>query len=696
MTIATRRAARLLVEVETRSTEVRLAHVECTVESLERSMIASRVERREAERGMATVLSQSLESAWDRLSARRISRVQRTPIRLSVILLSEFSLALTVCLAVVALVAATLVDAPADRSALALPVVVLGAGAMFGLGLTNLARSRELAFARALIVTGVFWSLSALMASGSSLPSSVGHVSLWCAVLSMAYLLLSYPSGQVTGRVHRALFGTATLVLAVLFLPTALISQFPHLGLWSVCTVRCARNAFALTHSTPAFVRDVVGPVREVATVALFACVAVGVLERARKAEWPLGQLHAPVVAFAVLQAVIWGAFFPLRAIAPGSGALSILGWIFLLSFPSVAIACATGQPYQRIREANVLERLARDLAGSARAADVRLALAEALEDPSLRVLHSFPPDSNAWVDESGAPVELSETAAGLHVTTVSSGNWRIAVLHDPCAADDLALVLSAGSYALAALENHCLTDELQVALQRLEQSRASRLAAERETRRKIERDLHDGAQQHLIALRLKLGLAAVRLQNHDLEGAAFLQSLQADVDATIDEVRSLARGIYPPSLARGGLADALRDAARSATLPTIVRCEQPFPRYPAGIETAVYFSCSEALQNAIKHAPSASAVTISLWEDEGLHFEVRDDGAGFQCDDASDGVGLSNLRERLAAVGGTLTLESSPGHGTTVRGSIPPARSLAAAPIHGCGERTREPASAR
>ena len=172
------------------------------------------------------------------------------------------------------------------------------------------------------------------------------------------------------------------------------------------------------------------------------------------------------------------------------------------------------------------------------------------------------------------------------------------------------------------------------------------------------------------MALRLKLGLAASRLARRDPAGAEVIRSLGEDVDATIDEVRSLARGIYPALLAHTGLRDALRLTSRDAALPTTVVAER-LGRYSAEIETAVYFSCSEALQNAAKHARTATGVTISVWQDTELHFEVRDDGAGFDLQRPRR-HGLRNLSDRLAAVGGTMTIQSTPGQGTVVGGSIP------------------------
>jgi signal transduction histidine kinase len=585
--------------------------------------------------------------------------------------ITELSVWLTVSVATVTGVTWALANTPMSTRNIALPIFVLGAGAMFGLGLADLSRGRDVHFARALIVAGVLWSLSALAASQEPLASSVGHVSTWCGDLAIAYLLLSYPSGRLVDRTARALFIGATLLVGVLFLPTALLAQFPHPAPWTTCAEHCPHNAFLLGLSPPTVALDLIYGLRDVLVVILFAVIAARLLRHTRQAQHLLGQLYAPVAAFAVFQFAVFVLYFPLRAAAPDSGLVTVLGWTFVFALPATGLACGTGRLYRRIRTANVLEHVARSLNDSRSAADVRLGLAGALQDPSLRLLHSFPGDYHAWIDESGAPVVLAQAEGDQQVTEVASGSWRIAVLHDGSLEEDRPLVLAAASYALTVLENHSLTGELRDSLQELAESRASRLTAEQDTRQKIERDLHDGAQQRLLALRLKLGLVASDLAGRDPAGAAALGGLERDVDAAIDDLRSLARGIYPYLLVGTGLREALRATGRSAALPTRVLADR-LGRYSPEIETTVYFSCSEALQNAAKHAVCATGVTISVWQDRDLHFEVRDDGEGFDVDATPHGTGLHNLTDRLAAVGGTMRIESAPGHGTALSGSIP------------------------
>ena len=220
-------------------------------------------------------------------------------------------------------------------------------------------------------------------------------------------------------------------------------------------------------------------------------------------------------------------------------------------------------------------------------------------------------------------------------------------------------------------LRNVGLTAEL---LQRMEDLRASRqrlVAAQDEERRRLERNLHDGAQQNLVALKVKLGLAEMFAEKDPARASATLAELKADTDEALETLRDLARGIYPPLLADKGLVAALESQARKATLPVEVEADG-IGRYPQDIEAAVYFCCLEALQNLQKYA-GASRSIIHLGDHDGdLSFEVEDDGKGFDPATTPRGSGLTNMADRLDALGGGVELESSPGAGTTLRGRVP------------------------
>jgi len=245
--------------------------------------------------------------------------------------------------------------------------------------------------------------------------------------------------------------------------------------------------------------------------------------------------------------------------------------------------------------------------------------------------------------------------------------------------ADDDALVELAHQLGLA-LHNVQLDSALQQSLeelaQRNEELQASRLrivTASDAARRAIERNLHDGAQQHLVALAVKLGLAAGLAEDGETEMVPqLLTDLRADVQATIKEVRELAHGIYPPLLRDRGLDEALRTAARRSGLQCSVEVDLP-GRYPEQAETAAYFCCTEALQNAGKYAGEGASVTLTVSDGDGaLRVEVADDGAGFDAASRPEGHGFMNMRDRLGAIGGTFELASAPGQGTRLTLVIP------------------------
>ena len=213
---------------------------------------------------------------------------------------------------------------------------------------------------------------------------------------------------------------------------------------------------------------------------------------------------------------------------------------------------------------------------------------------------------------------------------------------------------------------------DLRIANDELRASRARIVATADQSRRQIERNLHDGAQQHLVALAVKLGLARQLLDADPAAVAGLLEELRADAQATLTALRELAHGIYPPLLMDRGLPEALRAAANRCVLPTDVAAD--VGRFPPDAEAAVYFCCLEALQNAAKHAGEGARITVSVESgDQALRFAVVDDGAGFDAtSDAIHGHGFVNMADRLGAIGGALRIESSPGRGTTIRGEIP------------------------
>jgi signal transduction histidine kinase len=219
-------------------------------------------------------------------------------------------------------------------------------------------------------------------------------------------------------------------------------------------------------------------------------------------------------------------------------------------------------------------------------------------------------------------------------------------------------------------LRNVGLAAELQERLDELRASRQRLVQAQDEERRRLERNLHDGAQQYLVAIKVKLGLAEMLAARSPDQAKATVAQLKADADEALETLRDLARGIYPPLLADKGLVLALESQARKATVPVQVESEG-VDRYAQDVEATVYFCVLEALQNVQKYA-SATHATVCLRDRDGaLQFEVIDDGTGFVAATAKHGAGLTNMADRLDALGGSLAVSSTPGSGTMIRGTL-------------------------
>jgi signal transduction histidine kinase len=219
-------------------------------------------------------------------------------------------------------------------------------------------------------------------------------------------------------------------------------------------------------------------------------------------------------------------------------------------------------------------------------------------------------------------------------------------------------------------LKNVGLSADLQARLDELRASRQRLVHAQDLERRRLERNLHDGAQQHLVALKVKLGLAEMLLGRDPAKAAATLEQLKGDADDALETLRDLARGIYPPLLADKGLVVALESQARKATVPVRVEAEH-VERHGQDVEATLYFCVLEALQNVQKYA-HASAVVVRLREIAGsLTFEVEDDGVGFDAATTKKGAGLTNMADRLDALGGALSVTSKPGGGTVITGTL-------------------------
>ena len=534
-------------------------------------------------------------------------------------------------------------------------------------------------YAALLVLLGLVMVPVSLAESSTPALYSTGRVFGWIAEYLTIVGLLLFPTGVIRGRLDRAVALALAAVLVLLYLPTALlVDAFPEPSAPTTCVADCPPNAFALTGSEPGFVGALVIPLRETATVLITLVIAAMLATRLRRASHLARLTLAPGLVIAAVHVFSLGTYFGLRASGSSPDLLTALGWLVYLGPPLLALATATAEVRRRQYVASALERLAVGLPSHATAASLRRGMASSLEDPTLRMVFHLDDDGESrWVDESGWPVAAPRVDDGAGaLTAICSGNREVAtIVHDPWLSDDPALLAAAASYALVVLENERLVTDLRASLGELAESRARVVAVADRERRRIERDLHDGAQQRLVGLRIQLELAAQRVRRVMPRESDALLELGGSVEETIDEVRSLARGVYPAVLAEQGLEEALRSAARHVPLATGVTASG-IRRWTPEIETTVYFACVEALQNAIKHAGGASGIAIVLDAHDGrLRFEVRDDGPGFTVNgNGHRGSGLVNMHDRVAALGGELAIVSSPGSGTRVIGSVPTA----------------------
>jgi signal transduction histidine kinase len=339
------------------------------------------------------------------------------------------------------------------------------------------------------------------------------------------------------------------------------------------------------------------------------------------------------------------------------------LDWIARVSAFALPVAIFAGIAAIRRRRGPVGDLVVE--LGSARPGEVRAALARTLGDPSLE-LALWLPERGEFVDEQGARVEVGEAGPGRAVTMIGPPQEPLAALvHDEGLVDQRPLLEAAGSAGRLALENTRLQAELRAQLAELRASRA-RLVADAE-RRRLERDLHDGAQQRLLAL--GLALALLRDDHGDPQ---LLDEAEAELQLALRELRDLARGIHPAILTEQGLAPAVRSLTDRAPLPITTRIADG--RFTQAIESAAYFVIAEALANVAKHADAGSA-SVSVARANGhLLIEVRDDGRGGAA--ARLGGGLEGLADRVGALSGRLTIESADAAGTIVRADIPCASS--------------------
>jgi signal transduction histidine kinase len=306
----------------------------------------------------------------------------------------------------------------------------------------------------------------------------------------------------------------------------------------------------------------------------------------------------------------------------------------------------------------DVLPRMAHVLAEGVGADRARVWLEE---NGDLRPVAAWPPDAEATaVEEYRTEVRHQGELLGAFSVSMPA--------NDPMDPSKEKLVGDVAAQAGLVLRNVRLVEDLRASRRRL-------VSAQDEERRKLERNIHDGAQQQLVALAVKARLAQQLLDRDATRAAGMLVEIESETIGALEDLRDLARGIYPPLLADKGLAAALTSQAQKSAVPVTISPDG-VGRYPQAVEAAVYFSVLEALQNVAKYAGAKRAEVTLREEGAALVFEVRDDGHGFDTTEMQYGTGLQGIADRLAALDGSLAVVSARGGGTTVSGAIPVAAS--------------------
>jgi signal transduction histidine kinase len=575
-----------------------------------------------------------------------------------------------VCLGAVTMAAASARgDAAFGRGLLELLIV----GGPIAVGLYALRAPGNRSFGVALLGIGFAWSLTALAESTASVPHTIGRLATWLTFPCVVYLLLAFPHGRIAKGLDRALFLGVVGVLLVLFYGTApFVQAFPPKTLWSTCTTDCPANALFAVDAQPAFLADLIR-VREWLIEALWIGLFYSMYRRWSAASPLQRQTMGPAFIAGTLLGVSHFAHITARQLGMPADTVIALSSVWTFCIVAVCAGFLLGLLRRRMLLARALARLGGALRASDDPVHMRDALATALGDATTQLLYRDP-GSRTWYDAGGREVswpQVLEPNRAVTALGTDEGQHDVALVHDVALLDDRELLDDVSGLVLAGRRHERLTADLGRAMGELEDSRRRIAEAADVERARIERDLHDGAQQRLVALCIRLGLAEERLKSDPGAGARELHELGFEAERALEDLRSLAHGVYPPLLSDRGIPDALRSVAAEAPVPVHV-VAVGVTRHPIETESAVYFCCVEALQNALKHATGATAVWFELGQTRTrLRFLVRDDGPGF-VPGGNDGRGLRNMRDRIEAIGGDLSIDSAPGRGTCVTGTVP------------------------
>jgi signal transduction histidine kinase len=510
-------------------------------------------------------------------------------------------------------------------------------------------------FGPLMIVAGVASFLASLSSANVAAVFTVGIAFDLVAAVVFLHVFLAFPSGRLEGIVERS------LIVAAYF--TAFGLQLVGMALGGFGP----DNLLELTSEPDAAYTLLRG---QLVALSAFLLAGVGILAvRRRGATGPLRRRYALLVDSFSLALVMLAVLYLSAVFGLVSGQLGfeLLRRTALFVIGLAPLAFLVGLLHARLARAAVGDLLV-ELRGSPAPADLRDALARALGDPSLRLVYWLPA-YESWADVDGQPVAL-DSGGGRRATTLidREGEHVAAMTHDAAVNDEPELLDAVAAAAAIALENARLHAESAARLAELRASRERIVAAGDAERRRLERDLHDGAQQRLVAVALQLRLLQRRIRGDPALAEELATVASAELAQSLEELRELARGIHPAVLEHG-LAGALDALATRSAVVTTVAYDAP-GRLPKPVELAAYFVACEALTNVAKYS-GASAASVRVWRDGRVAFiEVADDGIGGA--DDSLGSGLRGLADRVEALDGTLRVVSPPGAGTTVTAELP------------------------
>jgi len=509
---------------------------------------------------------------------------------------------------------------------------------------------------------GFLYAVSSLNASDQPVVYALGMTAWAAYFLYVAHVYLAFPRERLGSAREQAFFSVyvgATALIWTLVLVFA--DKLPSGGPFTYCGDSCPRNGLQLVNTSHGVGRALMAAFLVAVALGL-AGVAALIIGKARsstrlrrRAAEPLAYVFVGTIVVFVLSVLLLPSY-------PGTrDAFRV--WSFLLAVAG-PLAILAGQLRGSAFATRMLGQLVAKTGGEAVSpAWVQSTMREALGDRTLEVA-LWSPRNGGYVDVGGHSFELPSDPAARAVTPVARGERPVAALvHDPTLDESPELLEGLTATSLMLLENTKLVEELRA-------SRARIVATAEDERVRLERDLHDGAQQMLMMIQIKLALAREAAGSDD--ASVKLGEIEVDAAAAVEELRVLAHGIYPTVLRERGLSDALRSSTTGSPVHVAI-VDHGVGRCSSEIEAAVYFCSLEAIQNAVKHAGPDARVTVTLGRRAtGISFEIADDGTGFEPGEHDEGMGLVSMRDRIGAVGGELEVQSRPGGGTAVYGFVP------------------------